>query len=142
MFFISRFKESNDKTYVDTNMTGQWKYITFSNNKSEKCQYKTIQFKQNYFLGGVEGHPSSKKHTWTANSESLISDRDGEWQGYDNPYAWKSIRDNSITDFVPFSLFRDFVCVFVLCNTLKHIKLPILGLSKKIYKMAKTNESG
>lgn len=45
MFFISRFKESNGKTYVDTNMTGQWKYITFSNNKSEKCQYKTIQFK-------------------------------------------------------------------------------------------------
>lgn len=51
MFFISRFKESNDKTYVDTNMTGQWKYITFSNNKSEKCQYKTIKFKQNYLLG-------------------------------------------------------------------------------------------
>lgn len=62
MFFISRFKESNDKTYVDNNMTGQWKYITFSNNKSEKWQYKTTQFKQNYFLDFVEG-PSSKKHS-------------------------------------------------------------------------------
>lgn len=61
MFFISRFKESNDKTYVDNNMTGQWKYNTFSNNKSEKCQYKTTRFKQNYFLDFVEG-PSSKKH--------------------------------------------------------------------------------
>ena len=68
MFFISRFKESNGKTYVDTNMTGQWKYITFSNNKSEKCQYKTIQFKQNYFLGGVEG----PKHLKNAQHHSLL----------------------------------------------------------------------
>ena len=62
MFFISRFKESNDKTYVDTNMTDQWKYITFSNNKSEKCQYKTIQFKQNYFLGCVMCPRSNKQN--------------------------------------------------------------------------------
>ena len=52
-------------------------------------------------------------------------------KGYDNLYAWKSIRDNSIMEFVRFSLFQGFVCVFVLCNTLNHIKLPILGLSKK-----------
>lgn len=52
-------------------------------------------------------------------------------KGYDNLYAWKSIRDNSIMEFVRFSLFQGFVCVFVLCNTLNHKKLPILGLSKK-----------
>lgn len=41
-----------------------------------------------------------------------------------------------------FHFFEVFVCVFVLCNTLNQMKLPILGLSKKIYKMASSNESG
>lgn len=51
MFFISRFKESNDKTYVDTNMTGQWKYITFSNNNMKNANIK--QFNLNKIISWV-----------------------------------------------------------------------------------------
>lgn len=51
MFFISRFKESNDKTYVDTNMTGNGNTLHFPTIKVKNANIK--QFNLNKIISWV-----------------------------------------------------------------------------------------
>lgn len=55
MFFISRFKESNGKTYVDINMTGQWNTLHFPTIKVKNANIKQFNLNNTVSWVGLMG---------------------------------------------------------------------------------------